>query len=202
MAFTPHAYEDGKTVITAEIMKSIEDEIVALRNEMALASYPVGSIYMSTVNEDPGKKFGGRWQIWGSGRVPVCVDTTQTEFDITEKTGGSKYMQKHTHSTPNHKHTISVNTKELTGSMYNIASQSKGSAYGASGMCKVRQSKEKHGYASNSADGTTDGFTITATHNHAITQSSSGGGTSGSYGNGNAENMPPYITCYMFKRIE
>lgn len=52
--------------------------------------YPVGSIYMSVNNVNPSTLFGGTWQLWGSGRVPVCVDTSQTEFNTVEKTGGEK----------------------------------------------------------------------------------------------------------------
>ena len=36
--------------------------------------YPVGSIYMSVNNTNPGTLFGGTWEQWGSGRVPVGVD--------------------------------------------------------------------------------------------------------------------------------
>lgn len=59
--------------------------------------YPIGSIYISVNNTNPSKWFGGTWVTWGTGRVPVGVDTSQTEFNVVEKTGGSKYMQKHTH---------------------------------------------------------------------------------------------------------
>lgn len=51
--------------------------------------YPVGSIYMSVSSTNPGTIFGGTWVAWGAGRVPVGVDTTQTEFDTVEETGGS-----------------------------------------------------------------------------------------------------------------
>ena len=37
---------------------------------------------------------GGGWVSWGAGRVPVGVDTTQTEFNTVGKTGGAK---KHYH---------------------------------------------------------------------------------------------------------
>lgn len=59
--------------------------------------YPIGSIYMSVNSANPATYFGGTWEAWGSGRVPVGVDTTQTEFDTVEETGGSKYMQQHYH---------------------------------------------------------------------------------------------------------
>lgn len=52
--------------------------------------YPVGSIYMSVNNVNPSTLFGGTWQLWGAGRVPVGVDTRQTEFNTVEKTGGEK----------------------------------------------------------------------------------------------------------------
>ena len=59
--------------------------------------YPIGSIYLSVNNTNPSKYFGGTWVAWGTGRVPVGVDTSQTEFNTVEKTGGSKQMQSHHH---------------------------------------------------------------------------------------------------------
>lgn len=53
-------------------------------------AHPVGSLYFSTDPTNPSQIFGGTWVIWGSGRVPVGVDTTQTEFNTVEKTGGEK----------------------------------------------------------------------------------------------------------------
>ena len=52
--------------------------------------YPVGSIYMSVNNTNPSTFIGGTWVAWGSGKVPVGVDTGQTEFNSVEKTGGAK----------------------------------------------------------------------------------------------------------------
>lgn len=60
--------------------------------------YPVGSIYLSVNSTNPSQLFGGTWEQWGKGRVPVGVDTTQTEFNTVEKTGGSKYLQEHRHN--------------------------------------------------------------------------------------------------------
>lgn len=60
--------------------------------------YPIGSIYMSVNAINPEILFGGTWVAWGTGRVPVGVDTSQTEFNTVEKTGGSKYLQEHEHS--------------------------------------------------------------------------------------------------------
>lgn len=53
--------------------------------------HPVGSIYMTTVETNPSEIFGfGTWELWGAGRVPVGVDTTQTEFNTVEKMDGEK----------------------------------------------------------------------------------------------------------------
>lgn len=59
--------------------------------------YPIGSIYLSVNSTNPSQLFGGTWVAWGTGRVPVGVDTSQTEFNTVEKKGGSKYMQAHSH---------------------------------------------------------------------------------------------------------
>lgn len=52
--------------------------------------YPIGSIYMSINSTNPSSLFGGTWKAWGAGRVPVGIDTSQTEFNKVEKTGGEK----------------------------------------------------------------------------------------------------------------
>lgn len=67
---------------------SITDDLKAtLVNLM----YPVGSIYMSVSSTNPGTTFGvGTWEAWGSGRVPVGVDSNDTSFDTVEETGGNK----------------------------------------------------------------------------------------------------------------
>lgn len=57
------------------------------------AIYPVGSIYMSATMSTVSQvetALGGTWVAWGAGRVPVGVDTSQTEFDTVEETGGQK----------------------------------------------------------------------------------------------------------------
>ena len=59
--------------------------------------YPIGSIYISVNNTNPGTLIGGTWVAFGSGRTIVGVDTSQTEFNSVQKTGGEKT------------HTISIN---------------------------------------------------------------------------------------------
>ena len=55
------------------------------------AKYHVGKIVMETENVNPATYLGfGTWQYWGSGKVPVGIDTSDTDFDEVEKTGGNK----------------------------------------------------------------------------------------------------------------
>ena len=60
--------------------------------------YPVGSIYISVNSINPSNLFGGTWVAWGTGRVPVGIDISDTNFNMVEKIGGSKNLQAHTHN--------------------------------------------------------------------------------------------------------
>lgn len=78
-----------------------------LNTEAINMVYPVGSIYMSVNNVNPSTFLGGTWETWGSGRIPVGVKATDSNFNTVEKTGGSKtVVVEHTHNTDSHKHTI------------------------------------------------------------------------------------------------
>ncbi|MCI8410871.1 MAG: hypothetical protein HFJ40_00140 [Clostridia bacterium] len=67
--------------------------------------YHIGKIIMSTSDTNPNEYLGfGTWVLWGSGKVPVGVDSADTDFDTAEKTGGEKThtltiaeMPKHSH---------------------------------------------------------------------------------------------------------
>lgn len=69
-----------------------------------LKAYPVGSIYMSVNNTNPGTLFGGTWVKFGAGRCLVGVDTSQTEFNTIEKIGGEKTHTLTIEEMPKHKH--------------------------------------------------------------------------------------------------
>lgn len=68
--------------------------------------YPVGSYYeTSNTSFNPNTTWGGTWVEDTAGRTTVAYDSTQTEFNTIEKTGGAKevtltiaHMPKHTHN--------------------------------------------------------------------------------------------------------
>lgn len=53
-------------------------------------SFHIGYILESAVEFNPGDYYGGTWELYGVGRVTVCVDTSQPEFNTIKKTGGEK----------------------------------------------------------------------------------------------------------------
>lgn len=88
--------------------------------------FPVGSIFFTTVNKNPGTFIGGTWAAWGSGRVPVGVNTSNTNFKTPEKTGGasshSHTVNAHNHSTPSHRHGFTVGWYDWYASAAGITS--------------------------------------------------------------------------------
>lgn len=132
IALNEEASIDVKNKITADDVNQLKNAINSIIEgglETAIANaikeenqkrYHVGSLIFDTKNTNPATYLGfGTWQLWGSGRVPVGVDTAQAEFATPEKTGGGKSITltsanlpahthsiaKHRHSIPNHTHT-------------------------------------------------------------------------------------------------
>ena len=52
--------------------------------------YPVGSIFITTVNTNPSSYMGGTWQRFGNGQTLVGVNESDGDFNSVQKTGGSK----------------------------------------------------------------------------------------------------------------
>lgn len=82
--------------------------------------YPVGSIYMSVNNVSPSVFLGGTWVEWGAGKVPVGVDTSQTEFATVEKAGGAKTHILSTSQIPSHSHTVGAHSHGLNSHTHSV----------------------------------------------------------------------------------
>lgn len=84
-------------------MNNIQSGYLKTKNGIQLMTtvpYPIGAIYLSVDNTNPSKLFGGTWEQIAKGRTLVGVDTSDTDFNTVKKTGGSKYLQKHSHGIP------------------------------------------------------------------------------------------------------
>lgn len=207
--------------------------------------YPVGAVFMSTVNTNPGTYLGGTWERWGSGRVPVGVNSSDSDFSAAGKTGGEKTHTLSTAEMPSHAHaqgsletdesgvhthgfsatsaSDGAHTHNVSGTAasagahthkgyyrnkYNTSSSNLGlgtsSTTGVSGTdSQITNSAGSHSHdvsgTAASAGSHTHTFSGTTDHSdehrHAVT------GSTSSAGSGNAHNnMPPYITCYMWRR--
>jgi len=79
------------------------------------AVYPVGSVYINATNStNPGTLLGfGTWAAFGAGRVPVGIDSSDTDFDTAEETGGAKTHTLSIAELPAHTHTYT--RKSVTG---------------------------------------------------------------------------------------
>jgi len=74
--------------------------------------YPIGSIYINaTDSTDPATLLGfGTWSPFGAGRVPVGIDSSDTDFDVAGETGGFKAHTLTVSELPSHTHTHTVQT--------------------------------------------------------------------------------------------
>ena len=171
-------------------VSEIEEKLAkvdTLTNTILAKVYPVGAIFLSTVNTNPATYLGfGTWSIWGSGRVPVGVNTSDSNFNTVEKTGGASTHTLTLAQIPGHTHSVSgtaasngAHTHQLG---INADSVQKGSNYDKPNNASATTSK---GYTSTSA----------GAHTHSVSGTAASQGGSGAH-----NNLQPYITCYMWKR--
>lgn len=166
----------GKVAETDRTFEVSEDWTVKVYGkELVDFIYPVGSIYISVNSTNPAYLFGGTWTAWGSGRVPVGINTSDSSFSTVEKTGGEKThtltvseMPSHTHIQNAHTHALKV-TGDDSVALSGANPSDKGYVY---------RYYDKKGVATNST---------------TATNQNTGGGSA-------HNNLQPYITCYMWKR--
>lgn len=168
------------------VTSNIQTQFDALNtlDEIKNAIYPVGCIF-TTVNDYADSAAvataigGTTWVRFGAGRVPVGYDSTNTNFDTVEETGGSADA-----TLPSHTHTASTDTQ---GSHQHTTGTGRSASTAGS---VVSYFSGLQGGASGTALSTTD---AQGSHSHTVTVNSSGTSATD-------KNLQPYIVVYMWKR--
>lgn len=192
----------------ANTAEQVKVEMDAVTNKL----WPVYSIYINTVNVNPMTFLGGTWVPFGTGKTLVAVDPNQPEFSYAEKSGGHKELQNHAHGLNNHVHNLGNHTHSVPNHTHTM--QGSGNHFHYLGIDKSAVQKgTSYNKPNNFTSGSTS-YKSNTTGNHTHTMNSTGscttganngntGGNSGnttSAGGGDAGNLQPYITVYMWKR--
>lgn len=177
--------EDWDVKVYGKLLKDYIQSLTA-------AIYPVGSIYMSVSATNPSTYFGGTWVAWGSGRVPVGINTSDSNFSTVEKTGGASTVTLTTSQMPSHTHTF-TGSSATTNSKGAHTHDLKLTKTAWSGSSSSRVVVDSTDYTALTNDATTSA----GAHTHTLTAKGSNANTGGG---GAHTNLQPYITCYMWKR--
>ena len=141
--------------------KLVLEEISKINNDL-FERYHVGSLIFDTVNINPQTYLHfGVWELWGQGKMPIGIDETDEDFDISEKTGGEKTHTLTIDEMPSHNHGIRTNHGD--GTLTTAEALNCTLVYGNVRLDRIRSNL----YGGNQA------------HN----------------------NLPPYIVCYIWKRV-
>lgn len=134
--------------------------------------YPIGSIYQSTVATNPSQIMGGMWERFGKGQVLIGVDETDSDFNTSNKPGGSK----------THRH---------------------GAGYLEAAIGSVNSDTASLGFKASNINNTINDWTY-ALRGNLIT----GGNKYMNHNTrvigetANASSLQPYVTVYMWRRVE
>lgn len=171
----------GNTPLSAFNLNKMQDNIETAIDEIIDVIYPVGSIYISVNSTNPSNLFGGTWVAFATGRTLVGVDTTDTDFNAVEKTGGEKTHVLTTNEMPSHTHTQNPHSHDdVQDNDNNRITYATGNTASYRVLNQVRQ-------------GNASGSWKMKTSNVTATNQNAGGGQA-------HNNLQPYVTVYMWKR--
>jgi len=172
-----------------------------------LTAFPVGSIYMTLNNTNPGTFLGGTWALMPGGRVLVNVGSNGTTNYTAGQFGGADYVALDVNTMPSHNHggatgTISADhvhsgsTSVAGGHSHGgtVGGAYGGSYFGSGGFEEGQGAPDRQavgiGWAGDHSHSFTTGG-VSSNHTHAIPFQ----------GNGAAhENRMPYFAVYMWQR--
>ena len=172
-------FENLKDVLSGDVAGNLQLQIdeCAKETDVFLLSHPIGSLFETTVSTNPGTLYGGTWAAWGGGRVPVGVNTADSDFNTVEKTGGKK----------TERHEFKIGYKGYYGT-----------AVGSDDNMIQAYKYSTSSYGTYAYEGSTQASVNAgiqaSTNTRDVAQASSTGDTS------ETSIVQPYITCYIWKR--
>lgn len=111
-------YTDNGTKIK-DVSKSVLQSWLGVSDSDLLNKiYPVGSIYISVNSTNPGDFLGGTWVQFGQGRTLVGVNTSDSNFNTVEKTGGEATHKLTISEMPKHAHKFQGYYNTTSGAAY------------------------------------------------------------------------------------
>lgn len=175
LAPTPTSDSNNNSIATTAFVQAVLME--GLKN-ICNNMYPVGSLYWSKVNNDPGKLFGGNWKQIKDTFILAAGDK------YTVGSNGGEYEHTLTiNEIPAHTHKSTVKASgNHTHQLYSGNNGSRNGSYFSIGQVYPAKS-------SRVSDPDASG-----THTHDITIENAGRSEA-------HNNMPPYITYYCWERI-
>ena len=201
------SYVDNAKLGATNVQAAIDGTCTKFSNDLATLQttiinkiYPVGSIYISYNNTNPGTLFGGTWENYGNGRVLKGINS-----GTAGTTGGSSTVTLSMSNIPAHTHTYDKANANTDSHILTIEETPIGLVRYASvadeawslgtwgvhggGFAAVIDNKEGYGVYGKG-------------HTHPISTLSTNSGSAGSSNPTAISVQDPYITVYMWRRTK
>lgn len=166
-----------------------------------LAAFPVGAVYITATNVNPGTFIGGTWARIGQGRTLIGEGTLGSDTYAAGATGGAARVTLTTSEVPSHNHAIGGSTGGNGGHNHTLTdpghyhSRASGSGGSLSYASWVSNAGSPDGLQLTGASFSNVSIAAVGDHTHALPSSTQyeGGGAA-------HENRMPYLTVFFWQR--
>ena len=211
------------------------EEIANTKTNTTLATwcpFPVGAIYMSTTSANPGTFWTDTtWQAFATGKTIIGIDTSDTDFNSVNKTGGSKEVVLTVPNLPIHSHTVGDNSHSHTANgvgdhshtlndhSHYLPPHQHGSGWGEQNQTgywgnwpgtnfrgSATTDYDNNMFLTSPVDQWTNGagavgMSGSGAHSHTINATTHSHSLSNTGSNTAHSNLQPYVVTYIWKRI-